>query len=204
MRLFTSSATPFGRKAQITLLEKNIPFTLELDDIRLPNPKIAPLNPLRKLPVLEIDSETILFDSALICDYLDQAYPETPLIPASLATKTHIRLLDIVAQGILDAAVLIVMEPRFHNEQQISQTWITHQTQKIQQGFSYLANILGEHQYLNHNNFTLADITLGCALAYVEFRLPTIEWRTQHPNLNTYLNNLMQRPSFANTQPKIS
>lgn len=85
-----------------------------------------------------------------------------------------------------------------------SEAWIERQISKVKVSLQYLSNSIGTSEYCYLNQFTIADIAIGCALDWLDFRLPEITWRTDYPNLDIYLSRLNLRPSFLSTDPRQS
>ena len=108
---------------------------------------------------------------------------------------------EALADGICDAAALIFLEMK-RPEGQRSDDWIARQQGKITRGLEYMANELGESPWCMGTHLSLSDIATGCALGYLAFRFPEIDWRGTHPNLARLYDKLMQRPAFAETVPK--
>ena len=106
------------------------------------------------------------------------------LLPQLNLEKAKVKTFEALADGILDAAILVRRERMFRSKAEQSQAWI------------------GTSEYCNLNRFTLSDIAVGCALDWLDFRLPEINWRADHPNLGIYFSNLNLRPSFSLTDPR--
>ena len=201
MKLIGSLTSPFVRKVRVVLAEKKIECEFEIDSPWTPESNVPNINPLGKIPVLALDDETVLFDSRVISEYLDNAAPNNKLMPAPNRERTEVKRWEALADGICDAAALIFLERKRPQEQQ-SADWIARQQDKIARGLDYMAKELGESPWCMGNHLSLADIATGCALGYLAFRFPEIDWRETHPNLARLYDKLMQRPAFAETVPK--
>ena len=129
------------------------------------------------------------------------AIPNNKLMPAPNRERTEVKRWEALADGICDAAALIFLE-RKRPEVQQSAEWIARQQDKIVRGIDCMAEQLGESSWCMGTHFTMADICVGCALGYLAFRFPEIDWREKHPNLGRLVDKLMQRPAFADTVPK--
>lgn len=201
MKLIGSLTSPFVRKVRVVLAEKKIECEFEIDSPWTPESNVPNINPLGKIPVLALDDETVLFDSRVISEYLDNVAPNNKLMPAPNRERTEVKRWEALADGICDAAALIFLERKRPQEQQ-SADWIARQQDKIARGLDYMAKELGESPWCMGNHLSLADIATGCALGYLAFRFPEIDWRETHPNLARLYDKLMQRPAFAETVPK--
>jgi len=200
MKLISSPTTPFGRKVRIVLLEKKIPFQLELDIPWNPDSKVGQANPLGKVPVLVLKDGETLYDSRVIVEYLEHLSPVGHLLPQEADNRIAVRKIEALADGMTDAAALIYLENK-RAEAQRSKDWITRQETKVFRALEALAEELGEHVHFIGGKFSLADIATGCALGYLDFRFPHIEWRTAHPNLARFAAKLAERKSFKETVP---
>ena len=201
MKLIGSLTSPFVRKVRIVLAEKKIEYEFELDSPWSPESNVPNINPLGKIPVLVLDEETTLFDSRVICEYLDNVAPNNKLMPAPNRERIEVKRWEALADGICDAAALIFLEKKRTTERQDPE-WIVRQESKLIRGLDYMAEQLGEHTWCMGTHFSLADIATGCALGYLAFRFPEIDWNLKHPNLARLYDKLMQRQAVADTVPK--
>ena len=201
MKLIGSLTSPFVRKVRIVLAEKKIDYEFVIDSPWTPDSGVANLNPLGKIPVLSLDDDTVLFDSRVISEYLDNVAPNSKLMPATNRERTEVKRWEALADGICDAAALIFLEKKRPPEQQ-SAEWIFRQNAKIIAGLEYMAEQLGDQSWCMGTHFSMADIAAGCALGYLAFRFPEIDWNVKHPNLARLHEKLKLRAAFADTQPK--
>lgn len=201
MKLIGSLTSPFVRKVRIVLAEKKIDYEFVIDSPWSPESGVANLNPLGKIPVLALDDDTSLFDSRVISEYLDNVAPNNKLMPSTNRERTEVKRWEALADGICDAAALIFLEKKRPAEQQSSE-WIVRQQNKIIAGLDYMAAELGDSNWCMGTHFSLADIAAGCALGYLAFRFPEIDWNAKHPNLARLYEKLSHRPAFAETIPK--
>ncbi|MEI7612448.1 MAG: glutathione S-transferase [Betaproteobacteria bacterium] len=201
MKLIGSLTSPYVRKVRIVLAEKKIDYEFELDSPWVTDSKIPDINPLGKVPVLILDDSTILFDSRVIVEHIDSVAPNNKLMPESNRERSEVKRWGAVADGICDAAALIVLEKKRPEAQQ-SPEWIARQHDKVMRGLEYMSAELGESSWCMGTHFSLADVCTGCALGYLVFRFPEIVWQESFPNLARIYDKLMLRPSFAETIPQ--
>ena len=201
MKLIGSLTSPFVRKVRIVLAEKKIECEFVIDSPWSPESGVANLNPLGKIPVLVLDDDTSLFDSRVISEYLDNVAPNNKLMPSTNRERTEVKRWEALADGICDAAALIFLEKKRPAERQDPE-WIARQESKLIRGLDYMAEQLGEHTWCMGTHFSMADIATGCALGYLAFRFPEIDWNIKHSNLARLYDKLMQRQAFADTIPK--
>lgn len=198
MRLFHSPTTPFGRKVMVALIETGLVEAVEV--VSASGNPIAPgtmpvdLNPLGKIPVLALEDGTSLFDSRVICRYLDTRagaglYPPAPGLWRTLT-------LEAMADGMLEAAILMVYEARLRPEPIRFADWTEAQWAKIARALDTL-----ERDWTDHLNgpLDMGQIALGCALGYLDFRLDARGWRDGHPRLAAWQADFAQRPSLQTT-----
>lgn len=198
MKLITSYTSPFGRKVRIVLAEKRIEYQLAEDNSA--DSDVAALNPLGKVPVLLLDDGRMLYDSRVIVDFLDHSSPVGKLIPSDHRQAINIKRREALADGINDAAELIRQEQLRPAALQ-SAEWISHQQAKIDRALAHIDTDLNDKKWWGSDLFSLADVALGCALAYLEFRLPHLNWPARYPRLLKFYSKLEERPSFMETIP---
>jgi len=202
MKLVTSLTSPYGRKVRVVLLEKKIPFQLQVENPWLPDSPVPGFNPLGKVPVLVLEDGVSVFDSRVIVEYLDNVSPVAHLIPSEPKSRMVVRGVEALADGVTDAAVALYLERKRPPEQQ-SSDWLLLQEKTLFRGLEALSEALGEKPWYLGNGMTLADVVCGCMLGYLELRFPEIDWRTAHPNLAKLADKLATRPSFKETVPVV-
>ncbi len=200
-RLIASTTSPYARKVRIVMAEKRIECQLELMDVWSPNTRIQDFNPLGKVPCLIMEDGGAVFDSRSIVEYLDTLTPVGHLIPSNGRERVEVRTWEALADGLLDAAILVRLEQTQRPPEQQSPAWIARQMSKVQAALRSASNGLGERPWCNGQSYTLADVALGCALGWLDYRFPSIDWRTPYPNLARQYEKLSVRPSFVETAP---
>jgi glutathione S-transferase len=201
MKIIGSLTSPYARKVRIVLAEKKIEADFVLENVWAPETTIGQNNPLGKIPCLVMDDGSAVFDSRVIVEYVDTLSPVGKLIPADGRERAAVKTWEALADGILDAGILARLEATWRPAEQQSPAWIERQMSKIDAALRGMSIGLGESNYCHHNQFSLADIAVGCALGYLDFRFPSVDWRTPYPNLETLYQGLMQRQSFQETAP---
>jgi glutathione S-transferase len=204
MKLIGSHTSPYVRKVRIVMAEKKLDYDFVLEDVWSDQTSIKDANPLGKIPCLIMEGGEALFDSRVIVEYLDTLSPVGKLIPAVGRERAEVKTWEALADGVMDAALLARMEAVWDKRTaaQRSQAWIDRQLGKIEASLAAMSKGLGDKPFCTGIHLSLADIAVGCALAYLDFRFPQIGWRKDHPNLVRLLEKLEQRPSFSETQPK--
>lgn len=203
MKLIGAVTSPYVRKVRVVMAEKKLDYQFEQEDVWAAETTISESNPLGKVPCLVMEGGEALFDSRVIVEYLDTLSPVGKLIPAVGRERAEVKTWEALADGVLDASILARLEANWpgRGKAQRSQAWIDRQLGKVQASLKAMAQGLGDKPFCAGNHFSLADIAVGCALGYLDFRFPDIDWRTPHPNLEKLQAKLMQRASFQETQP---
>jgi glutathione S-transferase len=200
MKLYQSPTSPFARKVIVLLKETGQTGAVELvgaagTPLNADNMPTAH-NPLGKIPALERDDGPALFDSRVICQFLDaqggdQLYPATP-------RRWDCLTLEAMADGIVDAAILMVYEARIRPENLRMQEWVEGQWSKVSRALDALENSWGA--YLE-GPLDMGQIALGCALSYLDFRHGDRNWRETRPDLAKWENAIASRDSMKATVP---
>lgn len=200
MKLIATLTSPFARKVRVFAAEKHIEYELEIDPPWQDGTHVPDYNPLGKVPVWVLEDGKTLFDSRVIVEYLDSISPVGRLIPSDPRARIAARRGEALADGICDAAVLVFCERQRPPAKQ-SPEWIARQLGKVEAGLATLSADLGMNDWLAGDAYSLADIAAGCALGYLDFRFPEIDWRRSQPHLSEFYDRIMQRPTFRDTAP---
>ncbi|MDD2544777.1 MAG: glutathione S-transferase N-terminal domain-containing protein [Burkholderiaceae bacterium] len=203
MKLIGSSASPYVRKVRIVMAEKKLDYQFVQENVWAEDTAISQSNPLGKVPCLVMEGSEAIFDSRVIVEYLDTLSPVGKLIPAQGRERAEVKTWEALADGIVDAAILARLEATWagRKDSERSQAWIDRQLGKVHQGLKAMSQGLGDKPACHGIHLSLADIAVGCALGWLEFRFPDIAWRAEYPNLGRLLDKLMLRPSFVDTRP---
>jgi glutathione S-transferase len=195
MKVYGTASSPFTRKVRVVAHEKALPLEFVADSPMTPDTHITAMNPLGKIPILVRPDGSTLIDSALIAEFLDTLNDSPRLIPAAGPERFDVREWDTFAAGIMDAAVLIRMESiRDANER--SAKWIERQRKKIDRTLEHMDRRLSGRAYCVGNALTLADISLGCALSYLQLRFADVPWANQYAHVGRVARVLETRASF--------
>jgi glutathione S-transferase len=201
MKLYSNPASPFVRKVCIFLHECGMTDAVEMvaatghptDRGTMP----VAVNPLGKLPTLERADGAALYDSRVICRYIDETsgtglYPPAPRLWETLT-------LEATGDGIMDAAVLMVYETRSRAEDRRDPAWVEAQWGKVVRALDAL-----EGRWMSHLKGPLdaGQIAVGCALGYLDFRHGGRDWRTGRPELTAWYERFSARDAMRATAPK--
>ncbi|MGD9945448.1 MAG: glutathione S-transferase N-terminal domain-containing protein [Burkholderiaceae bacterium] len=201
MKLIGSNSSPYVRKVRIVMAEKKIDYQYELADVWSPDATISQSNPLGKVPCLIMDDGGAVFDSRVIAEYLDNLTPVHRLVPPNGRSRVEVKTWEALADGLLDAAILVRLEQTQRADGQRSAAWISRQMGKIEAALQAMSTGLGDKPWCADGKYTLADVALGCALGYLEFRFSQLGWRAQFSNLARHSDKLFARQSFIDTVP---
>jgi len=201
MKLYTNPASPFARKVRIFLIETGMADHVETIGVagHPTDTGTMPLavNPLGKLPAVEREDGAALYDSRVICRYLDETsgHGLYPLAPRLWETLT----LEATGDGIMDAAILMIYESRSRAQDKRDPAWVEAQWTKITRALDTI-----EARWMSHlaGPLDAGQISVGCALSYLDFRHGDRDWRTGRTSLANWHATFAERPSMAATAPE--
>ncbi|HXF65494.1 MAG TPA: glutathione S-transferase [Burkholderiales bacterium] len=201
MQLRTNRASPFARKVRILAREAGLAARIEEIEIAVSptaaNESLARENPLVKIPALVTDEGGTLYDSRVICEYLDALHGEHRFFPEGGPARFAALRRQALCDGILDAAVLCRYELALRPEALRWADWIEGQKRKI---FGGLAALEREVESWGEQ-FAIGQIGAACVLGYLDFRFAGWEWRARHPRLAEWYGRVSRRPAVAQTAP---
>jgi glutathione S-transferase len=203
MKLIGSLTSPYVRKVRVVLTEKKLDYNFVLEDV-WGSDAILASNPLGKVPVLVMEGGEAVFDSRVIVEYVDTLSPVGRLIPQSGRERVEVRTWEALADGLLDAAISMRLEKTWKGraDSERSQAWIDRQHARVDAALRSISQGLGEKAFCVGTHFSLADIAVGCALGWLDFRFPDIAWRLSYPNVGRLTDKLATRQSFIDTVPR--
>ena len=203
MKLFYAPQSPFARKARIAAIELGLAERLQLEYAEVvpgqPNRVFAQVrNPLRRIPALVTDAGETIFDSTVICEYLDALTGGGVLIPRETPRRWRVLTNHALAQGMCESVILIRYETSLRPEAVRWPMWVDDHWDKIDSGLDWFER--NDRELSEPVN--LAHLALGSLLGYIDFRWPDRGWRYGFPNLSAWFARLEQRPSFVQTRPE--
>ncbi len=202
MTLFHNPASPFVRKVRVLLIETGqqdrVVLQASLPTPIQPDQQVVQGNPVGKIPALRLADGSMLHDSRVILDYLDHQHVGNPLIPRDGSARWRRLTLASLADGIMDAAVLVRYETAMRPVEKHWDLWLDEQRNKIRRALAELeADAIAELT----SHFDIAAISVACALGYLDFRHPDMQWRLDNPQLAAWYAKVSERPSMQQTQP---
>jgi glutathione S-transferase len=202
MKLLGAVTSPYVRKVRIVMAEKKLDYQFVLEDVWTQDTIVAS-NPLGKVPCLIMEGGEAVFDSRVIVEYVDNLSPVGKLIPNNGRERAEVRTWEALADGVMDAAILARLEQTWagRKDSERSPAWIDRQMGKVDAALAAMTKGLGDKPFCAGIHLTLADIAVGCALGYLDFRFPQIDWRRRHLALARLSDKLAQRQSFIDTAP---
>jgi glutathione S-transferase len=204
MKLWYSPTSPFVRKVIATAHELGLFDKLEIIEASTSpvnrHAGLAQLNPAGKIPAMLLPSGQVLFDSRVICAYLESLKPEMPLTPASGPDRFRSMTLEALGDAIMDAAVLARYEGALRPENLRWKEWADGQMTKVWAGIDSLEN--DWLAYLSKSPLSAGHIAAAAALGYLDFRYADQDWRNGRPGLAQWYADFSKRPSFASSAPK--
>ncbi len=197
MKLYTNPSSPFGRKAVISAIETGLDAAMQIVNLNPweSAPELLRVNPLSKIPVLITEDGDSIFDSPAVCDYIDARDGHGRLLPADPAKRLRALRRQALADGILDAAVVILLN-RAQKPERVHRGFVARQEQAIDRTLAALESDCGAL----HDGFNLGHIALVCALDFLSVA-QLVDWKPRHEALAEWLDHMHKRPSVARTHP---
>ena len=203
MKLFHTATSPFDRKVMVSAHELGLADRIETTHLRpsplATDPTLSRDNPLSKIPVLVLDDGSSLFDSRVICEYLDTLHQGERLVPAAGPERWRVHRMQALADGMLEAGVQVFYE-RAHRPKELQwQGWIDGQTAKVRQALEALEVEASELR----GPRDLGKIAVACTIGWLEFREIVPGLREGRSSLFAWYDEFRERPSMTATQPKL-
>lgn len=200
MKLCYSPTSPYVRKVVVTAMETGLEPGIEriANNVWDPATDIAATNPLGKVPALTTDDGAVLFDSPVICEYLDSLHDGAKLFPAVGPARWRALRQQALCDGILDAGILRMLEGRLREEGMRSQMWMDRQAAAVGRALV----VLEDEATSLDGDLTIGHIAVGCTLGYLDFRYADDNWRGDCPALADWYEGFAERPSMMATIPK--
>ena len=198
MQLFYTKRSPFARKVRLVAEEKGMSDLIDLieEDLSQKSQSLIVANPLGKIPVLLLEDGTVLYDSKVICEYID-SLSETPrMIPASGLQRFHVLRMEALADGLSEAAVTVVLEhlrPQKDTRADV--------VEKRMKNVWRIIESLEKDTFLHNSFLSLAHLAVASSLGYIDFRMAELGWRSVAPNLGQWFDGFSERASMKNTLP---
>ena len=202
LKLLSATPSPFARKVRVVLLEKNIPFELVTINPWNINADIERYNPLGKIPVLITENVETIYDSKFIIEWIEHNYPAPAVFPTDQKAKFRAQQIQVVADGICEALILLFFENMRPDPQQ-SKPWAERQIKKISNGLQALEQQISNDEFCVDNTFGIADISVVSAVDYLSLRFKTYEWRDKFTRISKFVARQSARQSFIETMPTL-
>ena len=202
MKLFSLDASPFARKARVLVIELGLEERVEIVNPGAVTPvsnndQLNAQNPLGMIPVLLLDDGQSLADSRVVCEYLDRVAGGS-FFPDDEERRFKALGLQSLADGIMDLSVAVRYEKAMRPEELQWQNWIDHQQEKVTRSLDALETQCDSFS----DSPTIGEVTVACALGYLDFRFSDNDWRSNRPGLSDWFQQMMQRKSLAATVPE--
>jgi len=201
LKLIHLPASPFARKARVLIHEMQLEDRVESESFGLVSPvtindEVISYNPLGLIPTLILDNQESLYDSAVICEFLDEL-GQGGFFPKEVEERFPALKLQALADGLLDTAVALRYELALRPIDLHWPEWVTHQTTKIRRALAEFENQLP----LFSDQPTIGEVTVACALGYLDFRYSELNWRRDHHRLDDWYSDFAKRQSMIDTEP---
>jgi len=192
MKLLYTKRSPFARKARVLALEKNIPLDLVDEDLQQKSQRLLDANPLGKVPTLILDDGKTIYDSSVICQYLDGLNDKNKFIPHEINARIEVLKWEAFADDLVTVAINAFMEKARHPTD-FHRDFIAAQENNIILAVNYIDEHLSSLK-----EFNLASIAIASAIGYIHFRLPHLKVRGK---VLTWFEEISRRPSMSQTIP---
>ena len=201
MKLYTAAATPFGRTVAIVARELGLDEDIEVVAVAVrptePNRPYAAINPLRRIPALEIEGGEVIVDSAVITAYLAARVGDTVLFADNVPERWRVASRYAIARGAAECAVGARYERAVRPEAARSAAWAADLTDKVMSALDHFEAAPPAAS----GRLTIDDIALGALLGYLDFRFADLGWRAGRPALAEFMERIGARDSFRATAP---
>lgn len=197
MLLRFSPTSPFVRKVRVAAALLGQPLELEPADTLDPSDSLRSQNPLGKVPALVTEDGEVLFDSSVILAYLDHRAGGDRILPTEPEARFAALRKEALADGMMDAGILLLYEARFRPQEKHEVKWLDHQSHKMKRALDAFEAKAAPFA----GPVTVGDIALGCALGWFDFRFGGA-WRDEHPKLVAWYEGFVKAcPGFDETKP---
>lgn len=196
MKLLYTPRSPYARKVRVVAIEKGIELELVSEDLINKSPGLVKANPLGKIPTLILDNGQTIFDSPVICAYLDHLKIKPALIPNDPHNRIAILTLAAAADGLMDVTVAMFME-KVRHPKDFNAAFIAANEATVKSSFVYF-----DERVEQLKGLSIASIGLASAIGYLNFRMPQLWQSTDYPRLARWYEELSKRPSMKETAPK--
>ena len=201
MKLFSRPASPFVRKVRV--MARDIGIVDQIDEIMLASPEemyaeMPKYNPLGKIPALILDDGTVLYESKVICEYLDSLHDGEKFFPSELNIRWKTLLLQGLADGIGEAIITAWMNKFNRPEKFVYEPAISFQLEKVKRGLLEINGQVGDFNKLGK----IGPLSVACTIGYLDFRFPDLVWRDQNQELAKWYLTFCELPSMKSTEFK--
>lgn len=200
MKLFYTKRSPYASKVRAVAIEKGIELELiEVADLSVKTPELIAANPLGKVPALVIDGKNSLFDSPVICLYLDEKGSGAKLIPQDSDKRFAALRVEAMADGLMDSTVAVMLE-KMRPEDKRFDGAINRQMITVHKILDYFNNNIGQI----NGELNIGQLALASALGYINLRMSEIAWGEHYPALKQWYDVIEKRDSIASTKPVVA
>src|SRR3989338_1639137 len=196
MKLLYTPRSPYARKVRIVAIEKGIKLELVSEDLVNKSPGLVKANPLGKIPTLILDNGQTIFDSPVICEYLDNIRPRPAFIPNDPQKHLTVLTLTAAADGLMDVTVAMFME-KVRHPKDFNAAFVAANEITVRRSLAYF-----EERVEQLKELSVASIGLASAVGYLNFRMPQLWRSTDYPRLACWYEELSKRPSMQETAPR--
>ena len=188
MKLLARPASPFARKVRV--MAREIGLNNKIEEIMFSSPEemkeeMPKYNPLGKVPTLILDDQTVIYDSKVICEYLDFMHKGEKFFPIHSETRWKTILLQALADGVAEAIIIAAMNKFMRPKEYVHEPAINYQLEKVGRGLLEINSTVDEFEQLGK----IGPLSVACTIGYIDFRFPDLDWRAKNKNLDAWYSN---------------
>ncbi len=202
MKMLITPTSPYARKARAVIIEKGLDCAMAEVSPWDDSPEVLAANPLRKVPVLLTDDGAAIFDSRVICEYLDAQSEKSRLLPADMAARQAVKTREALVEGAMDAALMLVMTGRAASDMTPTDSWRQWLMGKAERALDLLEKDISGRAAAAPD---MSDVACYCFLDFWLFRMPQTkwaDWRDSRPQLAAWFAKMGERECFTRTDPR--
>ncbi len=203
MKILGSAGSPFVRKVRVMAAEKGLSVEFVVQRANAPGSPIPQMNPLGKIPVLVLDDGDVVYDSLVIGEYLDGLKTEPRLVPTDFEGRIAVKRYEALGDGLAEVIVNISHDLGPMKDAKLQAEYTARQYGKLERSLAALEKSIEGRTWLHKDQFSLADISAGYAILYVDLAMKDYVWRSKYPGLVAFGERLMARESFKSTVPPV-
>ena len=199
MKLLARPASPFARKVRV--MAREIGLNNKIEEIMFSSPEemkeeMPKYNPLGKIPTLILDDQTVIYDSKVICEYLDFMHKGEKFFPIQSDVRWKTILLQALADGVAEAIIIAAMNKFMRPKEYVHEPAISYQLEKVDRGLLEINSTVDKFEQLGK----IGPLSVACTIGYIDFRFPDLGWRAKNKDLDAWYSNYSNGKFMKDTE----